>query len=190
MAMGRPRDSLIGERYGTLTVIEFAYVQKGHTCWKVRCDCGAEKVSMGHNLKSGNVRSCGCVGNKLFTDGTLNQAYCTHRSLGRRTGRGYLEKDVWLSVIGQPCHYCGRKEVRNSARSRSREKHRKIGGEDFRKWDVEMVGVDRMDADRGYTPDNVVPCCQRCNRMKLDSSYEEFKEEIKRINEFWVRREG
>lgn len=188
MALGRPRDSLVGNRYGTLTVVEFAYVQKGHTCWKVRCDCGAEKVSMGHNLKSGNVRNCGCVGNRRFTEGTLNQAYSTHKSLGRRTGRGFLEKEFWLKVVQSPCHYCGQTEVRNSAKSRSRESHRRVGSEEFSKWDVQMVGIDRKDASRGYLQENVVPCCQRCNRMKLDSSYEQFREEIKRIYEFWVKR--
>lgn len=187
---GRPRSQLVGKRYGTLTVIEFAYVQKGHSHWRVRCDCGAEKVSSGSNLEGGTTRSCGCIGGRRFTDATLNNAYSTHKCLGKRTGRGYLEKSDWLSVVTQPCHYCGKMEVRNSAVSRRREAHRRVNEADLGKWDVQMVGVDRKDASKGYTLDNVVPCCQRCNRMKLDSSYQEFREEIKTVFKHWVKDAG
>lgn len=29
-------------------------------------------------------------------------------------------------------------------------------------------GLDRIDNDKGYHPDNVVPCCDTCNRLKSD----------------------
>jgi hypothetical protein len=37
------------------------------------------------------------------------------------------------------------------------------------------TGLDRKDNSRGYEVDNVVPCCMRCNRLKLNEfTYEEF----------------
>jgi hypothetical protein len=45
-------------RFGHLTLIEKA----GHSSWRVRCDCGAEHVCRGNDLKRGHTRSCGCLG--------------------------------------------------------------------------------------------------------------------------------
>lgn len=48
---------------------------------------------------------------------------------------------------------------------------------------VKICGVDRVDSSKGYTIDNVVPCCDICNRMKLDKDITEFFDTIKRIYE-------
>lgn len=55
---------------------------------------------------------------------------------------------------GKPCHFCGK---------------------------VTIGWLDRLDNSRGYEPDNVVPCCAICNKMKLDLSEEEFYKHIKKI---------
>jgi 5-methylcytosine-specific restriction endonuclease McrA len=36
-------------------------------------------------------------------------------------------------------------------------------------------GIDRIDNERGYLPDNAVPCCKRCNQAKADMAIDEFK---------------
>jgi len=55
----------MGQRYGRLTVIGFAGVERSKACrhakWIVRCDCGNEKTVLGHALHSGNTQSCGCL---------------------------------------------------------------------------------------------------------------------------------
>jgi hypothetical protein len=60
------------------------------------------------------------------------------------------ESKLW----GNPCHYCG--------------------------VDIEVTGLDRKDSNKGYTPDNVVPCCWNCNTKKSAKPYEQFLEEIKK----------
>lgn len=52
-------------------------------------------------------------------------------------------------IVALPCSYCG--------------KHWATGN-----------GLDRVDSDKGYTIDNVVSCCARCNRMKRDDSLADF----------------
>jgi len=39
---------------------------------------------------------------------------------------------------------------------------------------IATIGLDRIDSSKGYTLDNVVPCCARCNRAKLDDEREAF----------------
>lgn len=43
------------------------------------------------------------------------------------------------------------------------------------------VGLDRMDSKRGYTENNVVPCCAMCNFIKQEYSVPEWIEQIERI---------
>lgn len=51
---------LTGQRFGSLTVIEFAGVDKhDHAKWRCRCKCGSKVVKLGRSLTSGNTKSCG-----------------------------------------------------------------------------------------------------------------------------------
>lgn len=36
------------------------------------------------------------------------------------------------------------------------------------KANIISIGIDRVDNDKGYEIDNLVPCCYLCNRMKMD----------------------
>ena len=46
---------------------------------------------------------------------------------------------------------------------------------------IETIGLDRTDNLRGYVEDNIVPCCGKCNKMKLEMSQEEFFSRCERI---------
>jgi hypothetical protein len=72
-----------------------------------------------------------------------------HRGLDFSLSFGLYENELW----GESCHYCG------------------VG--------IEVTGLDRKDSSKGYTPDNVVPCCRSCNERKGTKLYEEFLQEIK-----------
>jgi hypothetical protein len=47
--------------------------------------------------------------------------------------------------------------------------------------DYRYNGLDRKDPLKGYTVDNVVSCCGKCNLKKLTMKFDEFIETIKRI---------
>lgn len=43
------------------------------------------------------------------------------------------------------------------------------------------LGIDRVDNNIGYTPDNCVPCCSPCNFMKHAYSKEFFEKHVEKI---------
>ena len=47
--------------------------------------------------------------------------------------------------------------------------------------DFKGMGIDRIDNNKGYVLNNVVPCCSRCNFMKHVLNREEFFTHIKKI---------
>lgn len=59
--MGRRLIDISGKRYGSLTVVERINNDgSGGSKWVCRCDCGAEVVVYGANLRAGRTKSCGC----------------------------------------------------------------------------------------------------------------------------------
>ena len=46
---------------------------------------------------------------------------------------------------------------------------------------VKYNGVDRINSSDGYIADNCVPCCETCNRMKMDHDLHDFLEHVKKI---------
>jgi len=67
-----------------------------------------------------------------------------------------------LSLIKQPCHYCGNQENN---------------------------GIDRKDNTLGYTIDNSLPCCGRCNISKNDMSYDDFIKHIHQCSKYLKEKE-
>lgn len=81
-----------------------------------------------------------------------------------------LSKDDCYSIMKQNCHYCGVKPSKIFTVKRR----------DGRKGNGPFVynGMDRLDSMFGYTKENTVTCCHKCNRAKWDMSYEDFLNHI------------
>ena len=70
-----------------------------------------------------------------------------------------LTKEEFYDITSKPCHYCGNFQNYN--------------------------GIDRIDSDKGYYFENCVPCCEVCNKMKLDYSVEFWIKHIKQIINYY-----
>lgn len=60
-------ESYIGQKYGMLTVIGIECQKKygfNQTVWKVKCDCGKEKMVNPYKVVIGESKSCGCYRQK------------------------------------------------------------------------------------------------------------------------------
>lgn len=96
--------SLVGERFGKLTVIEQAgfkqYKNKRYKdgfvlypLWLCKCDCGNDCIVLGSSLTSGNTSSCGCLQKEITSKiaKTNNKKYNTYDLTGDY-GIGYTNK--------------------------------------------------------------------------------------------------
>lgn len=86
--------------------------------------------------------------------------YGRYKSYRRNANHRNLEFsitfDQFSDVVSKPCVYCG------------------SAADPFN-------GIDRKDNTRGYTSDNLNPCCTVCNRIKLTISDDELKCHIRKM---------
>ena len=102
---------ITGNRYNHLVVLEKARVENGVAIWKCLCDCGNITYVRGQNLKSGAVKSCGCLrkaakptlkhnmsNTRLYRIWAAMKCRCytpSHHSYNNYGGRGIKVFDLW-----------------------------------------------------------------------------------------------
>ena len=67
-------ENITGQRFGKLTVLEYAGRRGRVHFWKCKCDCGNITTVCKSNLKNGHTTSCGCLvkpfASRTMVDGT------------------------------------------------------------------------------------------------------------------------
>jgi len=158
-----------GNRYGKLAVVRQAESKRGRATWLCRCDCGNEKTALGVDLRRGHTNSCGCLAKFPEGEAALNGLFAGLRYGAEKRGYEWaLSKEDVRQLTSRPCHYCGIEPIQ-------RIKKASYNG------DCIYNGLDRVDNDRGYLIDNIVPCCGTCNKMKNNMTQKEFLDHIQRI---------
>lgn len=66
-----------------------------------------------------------------------------------------LSWEEFLTFWQIPCYYCNSK--------------------------IPTIGLDRVDSDEAYCMSNIVPCCRRCNMMKMATPQDIFIEQCKKV---------
>jgi len=79
------------------------------------------------------------------------------RSAMKKNLQFNLDADQFEVLVNSHCHYCDEYD------------------------ETRVVGIDRVNSERGYIIDNVVPCCFNCNRMKSDLARDDFLNHICKI---------
>lgn len=179
-------NDLTGFVFGILTVVkkqDFKLRENGRILWLCKCECGNEKTISSSNLKSGNTTSCGCKQKAIlkelvdkrkeryFGQNSINATYYTYL---RRAAKKEIEFSFsiydFVEICTNDCYYCGGKPS-NKAKN-------PYGNGDFI-----YNGIDRKNNEFGYTKDNCVPCCKKCNTAKGTMSVDEFLNHIYSIIE-------
>ena len=153
-----------------------------------QCDCGSVTFVNSCNLKNGNTSSCGCyrkqrmrelrLADRDRTYGTASpkKVFSVYRSHAKRKRREFsVTFEEFMEISQKSCHYCGKFPC-------------SIGKTESNNGDFRYNGMDRIDSLKGYFLENIVTCCEMCNRAKLASTYAEFKEWVVRIHSHWIGR--
>ena len=211
--VGRAED-LTGQRFGNWTVLyRTTNSSSNKVRWVCQCDCEQQTIRPveAKSLKSNTSTNCGCQRNvkiseqkdkqirqrdengnivlkKCFRcgewlsienfwknssqkDGYTNECkiccssakenrYNIYKKNATRRNIDFgLSKEEFYKITSEPCHYCGNIEKYN--------------------------GIDRIDSNQGYILNNCVPCCEYCNKMKLDYSTKFWIEHMKKIVNFY-----
>lgn len=99
---------------------------------------------------------------KICSSYKLGCRYSSYRTNANSHGRAFdLTLEDFDDITKQPCYYCG--------------------GFNGVFQSVPFSGVDRIDSSKGYTKDNVVPCCGKCNRMKGDLPQDKWIQHLQKI---------
>lgn len=95
-------------------------------------------------------------------DKTVNGRYSIYKQGAKQRNIKFeLSLTEFDKITKQPCLYCG-------------SFNGEIDG-------VPYSGIDRIDSSNGYTDMNCIPCCEMCNKMKLDYDMIDWLRHIKKI---------
>lgn len=189
-----PRENLVGQKFGRLTVIELA--GKNHRSqykWKTICECEKETIVFQAHLKNGHTVSCGCYNNECREkrkrkyskeDSVIRNFFKRYKGSAKSRGIDFNLSFSEFKKIGSGlCFYCGASPILKDTN-------------DIKNTIPSLFnGIDRIDNSLGYFANNCVSCCSICNSMKNSLSVSEFKEHmfrlcINNIKEFEIYKEG
>ena len=176
-----PRIDMIGLRFGRLVVVCEKDKGKCGATWECKCDCGNTTTVIGKSLRAGLTKSCGCFRRERISlppnEAAFNSTFGRMKRQAFRRGYEWkLSEDYVRKITQQNCFYCGVEPSHVNKNGPGQGEY-------------VYNGLDRVDNTKGYTTDNVVPCCRQCNVSKRSMSIDEFRVWILRVYEnFMVKR--
>lgn len=171
--------NLTGKIFGHLTAQQLVKIQgRPHSYWNCLCVCGNQKTVRANILLKGTTTSCGC---KQYSERpkfkTLDEVGSTHvfgqyKRQAKSRGLSFdLTFEEFLPFLKKNCYYCGIGPSNKWNPNRANEKEL-----------YHYTGVDRKDSKFGYSLENCVPCCGKCNTVKNRSHHDDFLERVKLIS--------
>lgn len=168
-----------GKKFGRLTTTSiYGYKQgkgKAHPHFMCVCDCGNVIATDAHNLVNRHTQSCGCLRAensakaKRVIGAAFNSLIREYKNSPRKRGLPFdLSEQEFRNLTSGDCYYCGAPPAAVKYSTSRLESYT-------------YNGIDRRSSTQGYVFHNCVSCCQACNYLKSDYSFDEFLEIIEKI---------
>lgn len=185
MSFSKEIRNLVSSKFNRLTVLK-PIKKHDRTYLVCECECGNVKdIKMSH-LKSGRIKSCGCLRteelesrkgmvSKSLKPNNYSAKYRVFKSYEKHaTDRGYsfdLDLETFVKITSKNCSYCGAEPNNSMNGKQSRSKYI-------------YNGIDRVNNNLGYSVENCVPCCKTCNVAKSEMSREDFFKWISKVQKY------
>lgn len=155
------RINLTGRRFGAwLVTSKFGQRDSSsHLYWNCRCDCGTERTVMGHTLRGGQSRSCGCLTAEIMRRDRVGEykkgwspEYRAYRQMLQRCSPN--NRSMFAGYAGRGIVVCERWQSFENFLS------------DMGSIPRAGMTLDRVDNDLGYSPEN----CQWADKQQQASN--------------------
>jgi len=173
-----------GDTVGQFVVVRSELVGKNKT-WICRCRCGAEKRFWRASAIN-RQKTCGCGTDEAGLTAKQRRSMLS-RMQGYKAGakaRGLVWGLAYCEFVGVAtgrCFYCDAEPSKWDCVSGAPSVKKASPNAKPADYEICFTGVDRLNSSLGYTPENVVPCCVKCNRAKSDMSLSDFKNHVARM---------
>jgi hypothetical protein len=190
--IGIEKISLIpGNKYNHLTIVKFHHFlirknKRNYFYYLCKCDCGKEKIIIKDSILNGDTKSCGCyhrkqngIAHRLKKGiASLHRLYDLYKIRAKSKHIVFnLTLNEFKIITSSNCYYCGTKP---------NQFFKNHTGHYYGTY--KYNGLDRLDSNKGYIKNNIVPCCKYCNFAKNDLSINKFYNHIKKIYEYIKKR--
>jgi hypothetical protein len=165
-----------GVKFNKLTVL-----YRENKKWVSLCECGKLAYLRPDDIKK--KTRIGCISCTASLSSVRKHKQIEHFGYKNRLYKEYrigaIKKNLdftisfedFCNLISSNCVYC---DVEPQLRPNSNYMVKTIEP-------LKANGVDRFDSNKGYTNDNCVPCCSKCNYAKHSMTHDEFKEWIIKV---------
>lgn len=150
--------------FGKLTAKKYI----GNSLWECLCTCGGTTLVRLAELRGGMRTGCNKCKGRLSEKGLagINILFTKYKRRGLSPS---ISKDKFKQLTSSNCHYCfSPPKCVVFSRNRNLSKDSLIFGS------YKYNGLDKKDPNKGYTEENIVPCCKICNFAKRRMQYDEF----------------
>ena len=182
--MKKENKDLIIEDNPYFNVLEFdydAYEQSNRKRWfyKLKCKtCGTVFTKRKDAIvyMPDKIRCPKCYKNRHGVLSVLEYDMLTHykSNARQRNIKWNLTDEQFKNLITQNCHYCGAEPHFRKTTTYKQNKEK-------------VNGIDRINSLDYYHIKNVVPCCMKCNKMKMDLSEKDFRQHIAKIYNHMIK---
>lgn len=187
------RKDISGTTINSWKVLEHVKTVGKVAYYKAIClECNTEHEVDGRNVRLGLSKRCTSCGRAKSVqtrlgkmrkgldpkEVTFRRLFYNYRKGAKKRNYAFeLSREEFESLIFKNCFYCG---IKPNTTSNMLKGFRYSKEKEDLGW-ITYNGIDRLNNKLGYNAQNVVTCCETCNKLKMDLSYDAFVSQIELI---------